>query len=62
MLAASMAAAVVVGMLVDGVPGDEVLADSVVVVRMAVAYSESAVSRGRWMTRSRFVSASRYSR
>lgn len=60
MLAASTAA-VAVGMLVDGVPGDEVPVDSVVVERMAVAYSESAVSRGRWMTRSRFGSASRYS-
>lgn len=48
-------------MLVDGVPGYEVLVDSVVVVRRVVAYSESAVSRGRWMTRSRFGSASRYS-
>lgn len=58
MLAASTAAAVAVGMLVDGVPGDAVLVDSVVGVRMAVAYSESAVSRGRWMTRSQFGSAS----
>lgn len=57
MLAASTAAAVAVGMLVDGVPGDAVLVDSVVGVRMAVAYSESVVSRGRWMTRSQFGSA-----
>jgi hypothetical protein len=60
-LAASTAAAVAVGMPVDEVPGNEVLVDSVVVERMAVAYSESAVSRGRWMTRSRFGSVSRYS-
>lgn len=60
MLAAWTAAAVAVGMLVGEVPGNEVLVDSVVVERMAVAYSESAVSRGRWMTRSRFGSASRY--
>lgn len=48
-------------MLVDGAPGDVVLVDSVVVVRMAVAYFESVVSRGRWMTRSQFGSASRCS-
>lgn len=59
MLAASTAAALAVGMLVDEVPEDEVPVDSVVAVRMGVAYSESAVSRGRWTTRSRFGSASK---
>ena len=54
-----MAVAVAVGMLVDGVPGDEVPVDSVVAVRMGVAYSESEVSRGRWTTRWRFGSASK---
>lgn len=58
MLAASTAAVVAVGMPVYEALGYEVLADSVVVVRMAVAYFESVVSRGRWMTRSQFGSAS----